>query len=714
MLARLADRTYRWRWVVLAAWLVVFAAGIGIGGRVFNNLGIDEGFDARTESARTFARLGELHPQGGEIVAVADGTPISDPAFNAAVAAAAKDLRAIPGVATVDDYPSTKQPTLVASDGRATLIRVEFEPQLGARSEEIHQAAIARLRAIPAPRVLVGGGIIADQQFSEQAERDLLRGELIALPVMAVLLVVLIGGFLAAGLPVAVALVSIAGGLLLLLGVSELTQINEYSINVVTMFGLGLAVDYSLLILNRFREERAHGLDVPGAIRVTTVTAGRTVLFSGLTVAVSVCGLLVFAEPWLKSLGYAGVGVVLIAMLAAVTLIPAMLGVAGRRIKPAKPAADGHGVFYRISRLVQRRALLIVPLVAAALIALAVPFNRAELRNSGVDTLPPSSEVRQVFDTVKTRFPGAGADPILVLADTAADGSAMAGYLDQVKGLDGVVATRTTPLAPAITLVEVVPDGDSQGPQARQLVRDLRELEPGFENGATGQAAYLVDYGDSIAGRLPYALGLIALATLVLLFLFTGSVVVPVKAIVMGVLSLGATFGALVWVFQDGHLTGMLDFVPNGYVDITIPVLIFLFGFGLSMDYEVFLLSRIKEAWDATGDNDQAVAIGLQRSGRIVTAAAILITVVFLGFGASQLLTIKQVGIGLALAVILDATVVRTLLVPATMKLLGHWNWWAPRPLARLYERFGLHELPSEPVPPAAEPAAEDPSLAKR
>jgi RND superfamily putative drug exporter len=530
-----------------------------------------------------------------------------------------------------------------------------------------------------------------------------------------VLLVVLIGGFVAAGLPLAVALVAIAGALLLLLGVSQLTQINEYSVNVVTMLGLGLAVDYSLLILNRFREERAAGLDVPGAIRRTTATAGRTVLFSGLTVAASLCGLLVFAEPWLASMGYGGIGVVLLAMLAAITLIPAMLGVAGRRIRPARPAREGHGVFYRVSGLVQRRAPLIVPLVAAGLIALALPVGRAELRNTWLDTLPPGSEIRRLSETVQARFPAVGAEPILVLAEAGAREEAMAAYVASAGRLAGVAATRVRPLAETTSLVEVVPTGASQGEVARRLVGELRDLEPGFRTQVTGPAAYLVDYRASIAERLPFALGLIVLATLVLLFLMTGSVVVPVKAIVMGVLSLGATFGALVWVFQDGNLTGLLDFVPTGYVDLTIPVLVFIFGFGLSMDYEMFLLSRIKEAYDATGDNDRSVAIGLQQSGRIVTAAAVLITVVFLGFAASELLTIKQVGIGLALAVILDATVVRTLLVPATMKLLGGWNWWAPRPLARLHDRFGLREAAvAPPGPPEPAAAGADARLARR
>src|ERR671934_34656 len=342
---------------------------------------------------------------------------------------------------------------------------------------------------------------------------------------MLLLLLVVFRGITAAVTPLLMAVVAIAGALLILLGVSHLADISAYSVNVVTMLGLGLAVDYSLLVISRFREERAAGFELPEAIERTLATAGRTVTFSGLTV------------------------------------------------------------------------------------------------------------------------------------------------------------------------LDVVPDGPSQGPVATRLVERIRALERPVPAGVTGPAAFLVDYRDSLLVRLPWAFGLIGLVTFVLLFLMTGSVVVPVKAIVMNVLSLGASFGALVWVFQEGHLSGLLGFDAPGMVDITVPVLIFVFAFGLSMDYEVFLLSRIKEAWDQTGDNDRAVALGLQRTGRIVTSAATLIVVVFLGFAAGELLTIEEIGLGMAIAVVLDATVVRMLLVPAAMKLMGRWNWWAPPALRRFHDRHGLAEV---------------------
>jgi len=293
----------------------------------------------------------------------------------------------------------------------------------------------------------------------------------------------------------------------------------------------------------------------------------------------------------------------------------------------------------------------------------------------------------------------------VVVVESVPGSPMVAAYLRQVERLPGVARVeprRGTP--PQITVLDVVPEGPSEGPVATRLVEQVRALERPVAAGVTGPAAFLVDYRDSLTGRLPAALALIGLATFTLLFLMTGSVVVPVKAIVMNVLSLGASFGALVWVFQDGHLSGLLGFDAPGMIDITVPVLIFVFAFGLSMDYEVFLLSRIKEAWDQTGDNDRAVALGLQRTGRIVSSAAALIVVVFLGFAAGELLTIKEVGLGMAIAVVLDATVVRMLLVPATMKLMGRWNWWAPPALRRLHDRFGLAEAsPAEPAP-AGEP----------
>jgi putative drug exporter of the RND superfamily len=496
---------------------------------------------------------------------------------------------------------------------------------------------------------------------------------------------------------VLVALVGVAGTLLALLRISSVTEVSVYSVNVVTMLGLGLAVDYALLLVSRFREERATR-DLPAAVEAAAATAGRTVVFSGLTVAASLAGLLVFADPFLRSMAYGGGAVVLIDMLATITLLPALLGMWGHRVRPTRAGRDtGTGLFASVSRLVQRRALLIVVAVAVPLAVAATPFLHARYQQPDASFLPDGAESRELVETLQARFdPAVWVEPVVVVADAGTGQAGLATFAGRLAGLAGVRAVgEPRPLAGGVQVLEVLPEGSGTDAAASRLVGAVRSVPAPFGFQVTGDAASLTDYQATIRDRLPLAAALVVLATFVLLFLFTGSVVVPVKAIVMNVLSLGATFGALVWVFQDGHLAWLLGAEGSGALDPTVPVLTFAIAFGLSMDYEVFLLSRIKEAWDETGDNDQAVALGLQRSGRIVTSAALLLVVVYAGFMAAGMLTIKQIGLGTVLAVLLDATVVRMLLVPATMKLMGRWNWWAPGPLRRLHRRVGLAEAPA-------------------
>jgi putative drug exporter of the RND superfamily len=417
-------------------------------------------------------------------------------------------------------------------------------------------------------------------------------------------------------------------------------------------------------------------------------------------VAASLAGLLVFADPFLRSMAYGGGAVVLLDMAAAVTLLPALLGMWGRRIRPARGDHAGTGLFASVSRLVQRRAPLIVVAVGVPLVVAVTPFLHAAYQQPDAGFLPAGAESRELYETLEARFdPSIWVEPVVLVADAGTDAAGLArvaAFGERVAALDGVRAVgEPQPLANGVAVVEVLPTGGGTDAAAARLVDAVRSLPAPFPVQVTGDAAALADYQATVADRLPLAAALVVLATFVLLFLFTGSVVIPVKAIVMNVLSLGASFGALVWVFQDGHLAGLLGAEGAGAIDPTVPVLTFAITFGLSMDYEVFLLSRIKEAWDETGDNDLAVAVGLQRSGRIVTSAALLLVVVFSGFMAAGMLTIKQVGLATVLAVLLDATVVRMLLVPATMKLMGRWNWWAPAPLRRLHRRFGLDELQS-------------------
>jgi putative drug exporter of the RND superfamily len=698
---------------ILAVWFLVLVASFVAAPVLFSSLTSDMGGGDRSESARADERRGDLfqqlpaHDRAEQdfetVIGVVDGLAVDDPTTEAAVRRATARIAALPAVESVLDAYETDDNRLRAADGQASVVVVTVRDEPGA-VDAVADAVQAELDTTGAPRVLVGHEDMVDDEIEAQAEADLVRAETIAMPVAFIALIVVFGGLLAAVLPLALALASVAGALIILAAATVTGDVAVYSINVVTMFGIGVGIDYGLVVVSRFREERAHGLPVAGALERTVASAGRTVAYSGLTVAVALGGLLLFDSSGLRSLALGGIGVVLVAVIAGLSLLPALLALVGHRIRPAKPRT-GHGVFWQIATWVRRWAVPIVALVGAGLIVAGLPFLGANFENPDARSLPRSSVARQI-EEARARFPGGQAEPVDVLAMTTPDDPQLTDWIASIEGRDDVAAIEIDDLlAPAgAVVVEVVPVGPTQGEAAQGLVAGLRQLDAPFETLVGGEAAELVDLKVSISARLPWALAIVGLATMMLLFLMTGSVVVAVKAVVMNVLSLGATFGVLVWVFQDGHLSGLLGFEAVGALDATMPLIVFLFAFGLSMDYEVFLLARIKEAWDDTGDNDLAVATGLDRTGRIITSAAALLVIVFAGFAAGDLVLIKQLGVGMAVAVIVDATIVRTLLVPATMTLMGRWNWWSPAPLRRLHTRFGLREEPV--VVPAAEPAA--------
>jgi RND superfamily putative drug exporter len=373
-----------------------------------------------------------------------------------------------------------------------------------------------------------------------------------------------------------------------------------------------------------------------------------------------------------------------------------LLGVWGHKIKAETRVAATDGFFARLARRVQRRPLLVAIGVASVLLAAGIPFLSANYGQNDPRLLPQAYESRAVADTLQARFPAEQAEPIQIVAQRASNDPAVTAYAEHIRTMPGVSAVSIDDsLTGDLSVIDVVATGSTQGDIAQQLVTALRADRPAYATYVTGDAAFLMDFKHSIASRLPWALALIALATFLLLFLMTGSILVPLKALIMNGLSLGATFGALVWIFQDGHLSGLLGFQAFGAIEVWVPVVVFVFAFGLSMDYEVFLLSRIKESYDEHGDTNRAVTTGLQRSGRIITSAAGLVMIVFLGFALGDNLGIKQMGLALAIAVFVDATLVRCLLVPATMTLLGKANWWAPAPLRRFHSRFGLTEAPA-------------------
>lgn len=707
LVGRLARLVVRRRRAVILAWVALLFGSAVIGSSALSVLSTDFGAGTSTESGRVAHRLDELAETGGQLAIVADQIDVDDPQVRSDVAAGLARIAALDGVLDVADPWSTGLDALRATDGRAALVVVTLSGGLSDDAETALAKEVEDLaHQLDAPEVLVGGNVLVSETFATASEADLLRGEAIALPIAIAVMVVLLGGAVAAGMPLLVALGGVITTLAVLVGATRFGDVSVFSVNVVNMLGIGLGIDYGLLIVNRFREERGHGLDVHDAVTATVASAGTTVLFSAVTVAVAMCGLFFFGVPLLTSFGIAGLAVVLLSMAAAVTLLPATLAAVGGRIKPSAPAPDAEGRFYRLTRWVQGRPVVVGGAVALILLVLGLPFLGARFENGDARTLPRSSEVRAAALTVADRFPARGTDPVTVLVDANRTEPSVMAWLDGISGSPGVLGASIRPGTPAgMTIVDVVPAGTSQGPEATALVERIRTSPAPFRAEVGGPAAELVDVKGRLIARLPLAGAVVALATLVLLFLMTGSLVVPVKAVLMNVLSLGASFGALAWIFQEGHLGGVLAFDSVGALDLWMPVLILIFAFGLSMDYEVFLLSRIKEIHDQTGDNDLAVAVGLQRSGRIITSAAALIVVVFAGFAAGEVLAIKQLGVGLAIAVIVDATLVRTLLVPATMKLLGELNWWAPAPLRRFHLRYGLHEAPVSAVLDAAAPA---------
>jgi RND superfamily putative drug exporter len=549
---------------------------------------------------------------------------------------------------------------------------------------------------------------------------DIGHAETISVPVLLVLLVLLFGGVAAASLPLAIGGLAILGSFTALRGLSYLTDVSVFSINLVTILGLGLAIDYGLFMVGRFREELARGLSVEDAVARTMVTAGHTVAVSGVTVAASLAGLLIFPMTFLRSMGFGGLSAVVVAMLAALTVLPALLGILGHRVEalsvrrllrrpPRAPAQAEvvHGFWYRLAHSIMRRPVGYAVGVLAVLLLAGSPFLRVQFGGIDPRVLPAGTESRVVSETVDRDFVQNSQVPIEAIV-TAPGQAGLDRYVTAVRAVDGVASAEVTGRSGDVSRVTVYFQGDPISAEGRDLVSRIRAVAapPGGTVLVGGLTARLADQLDRVGDLLPWMALIIVGATFVLLFLAFGSVVLPIKAIVMNVLSLGASFGALVLIFQDGHLSGLLHFTSTGTLEATQPILVLAVVFGLSMDYEVFLMSRIREEYDRTGDNAMAVAVGLQRSGRIITSAALLILVVIGLFSVSGITFIKLIGVALIIAILVDATIVRALLVPATMRLLGNANWWAPAPLRRFYVRHGLHEAEDlPPLEPAPRPA---------
>ncbi|MFF9848050.1 MMPL family transporter [Streptomyces litmocidini] len=639
----------------------------------------------------------------GATKATGAAAPVDNPAVVAEARRLAERLDAEPGVEGVGSYWSTGSPALRSEDGRQAVIAARIP------GEEKDAAAVLD-RIAPTYRgthgpveVSLGGGLAVRHEMQTVIQEDLLRAELIALPVTLVLLVMVFGSAVAALLPLGVGIVAILGTNAVLRGITELTDVSVFAQNLTTALGLGLAIDYALFVVRRYREELAAGADTHTAVRTTLRTAGRTVLFSALTVAVSLAAMLVFPQYFLRSFAYAGIAVVLLAATAALTLLPAALVLLGDRVnaldlrrllrrgRATGEAGDGAG-WGRAAALVMRRAPVFAVVTTAGLVLLGLPFLGVKFGTADDRQLPVTASSRVVQDELRDGFPGNPGGGITVLAEGAATPAQYADYRERISALDGVARAEGPVTAGGAAYFSVVPDGETVGADAQRVVGELRTAGAPFATSVTGPAAVLVDSKDAIAERLPWAAGIIVLVTLLLVFLLTGSVVVPVQAVLLNALSLTAMFGAVVWVFQEGHLAGFLGFTSTGDIETTLPVLMFCVAFGLSMDYGVFLLSRIKEEYDATGDHERSVRFGLRHTGGLITAAAVILAVVMVAIGTSRVTNTKMLGLGVALAVLMDAMVVRSLLVPSVMKLTGRLTWWAPGPLRRFHDRFGISE----------------------
>jgi RND superfamily putative drug exporter len=699
MLRKISGFAVRRPFVVIVVWLAVVGAGFGIGTGVFDRLVGDVGTVPGSESDRAAGRLADAAPRPETITVVVAGRA-AHPALRQSVAAAVRGVRTVPGIAGVSE------PLPSATTGNALLIEVALAP--GSGQEQVAEAAAERLREIDAPTVTVAGGPLSEAEFNGQAQEDVARAEMLSMPVMLILLLVFFGGLLAAGLPLLIAVVGIAGTFGVLYAFSTVTDISVYVIQVTTMLAVGLGVDYALLMVNRFREERRTAPDVPTAIGRTTATAGRTVMFTGLTVAVALAGLLVFPDPFLRSMGMAGTAVVLVDMIAAVTLLPALLALFGRRISAAR-VRTGDGVFARVARGVQRRPVLTLVATAGVMVTLALPVLGLHISQGDPRMLPESTASRQLWNGLNTHFPEQTqwAGDVQAIAGAPASDRELARLRAAVAAMPEVAGVEVEPAGPSLTVLNATVRGPVESTAARDVVATIRDWPAPYRVEVTGDTARMVDYQAMLANRLPWAIALTAFGTLLLLFAFTGSVVLPIKAVLTNLLSIGAALGAVVWVFQQGHLAGLLGTEGMGYLHLTVPVLVGAIAFGLSVDYEIFLLSRIRERWLAGAGRHGSVVEGVQRTGRIVTAAALLIAVVFAGFIFGGFAPIKAIGLGLLLAVVLDATIVRMLLVPATMTLLGRRNWWLPRPLRGVHARLALSESTPEPPSAAAAPGRE-------
>jgi uncharacterized membrane protein YdfJ with MMPL/SSD domain len=698
---RVASLINRWPWAILAVALIFVGVAGLIGTRVFGALSGGGFQDPTSESVRADGRLEVASKQiadGGLIALVRPGQDVNAPAVQAEVARVAQTISRDPAVDQVLTYYTTKSPAFVSKDGRSTFVLAYFT--WTANNDE----AASRVKQALAsdPMVTLGGTGPVDNELNATITSDLGRAEMIAFPILFLLSLWVFRGVVAAFMPLLIGAITILGTFLGLWLITRFTPLSIYALNLSTGMGLGLSIDYSLFMISRYREELGRGLTPADAISRTLGTAGRTVFFSALTIAAAMASLLVFPLKFLYSMGAAGLLVALLASTVSLLVLPSILRLLGplinalglRRWQQVQTVSST-GFWYRFSHFVMRRPLPIAVASAALLIALGLPFLSIKFSSIDATSLPTSFGARQVYDYLAANFPPADNGSIYVVTEAGPDRIADATrYATTLAALPHVQAVdQPMPVGTDTMRINLHSDAGTFSSENLAIVKEARATNAPFPVLVGGSSAYFYDLQGSLRSRLPLAIAIIVICTLVLLFLATGSVILPLKAILMNLLTLSVAFGVLVIVFQRGFGHSLLDFTTPGSLEQTQPVLLFAIVFGLSTDYGVFLLTRIKEVHDAGASNREAVAAGLERTGRIVTAAALLLSVAIGAFATSQIVFIKELGVGIVAGVLIDATIVRGFLVPSLMALLGEWNWWAPSPLRRLYSLVGIHEV---------------------
>src|SRR6266403_1865734 len=712
-----------------------------------------------TESGRALDLIGrELpgRPPSFSFIFSSATLPAKDTAFRREVERALAPLRSderVARVVTAYDPPvydaSVPAAEMISRDGRRALAVVELKGEAAAFSSlefsvlppDVYPSLRAKVKTETLEMLPVGNTPL-NHDFTEVTRTDLQRAELVILPLVVILLLLVFGSAVAALLPLLVGALSMAGAIGGTLLMARYTSVSVYAPNIVTMIGLGVAIDYSLFIVSRFREE-IRGHPAPEALARTMATAGRAILFSGLTVAIGLLGMVFLGLGNIGSIGWAGTVVVSLAVLYALTLLPALLAVIGPRVNSLRlpfihpeRSRKGRGLWHRVAVVVMTHPWPVFLSVSALLLVLGLPFLHLRVGSGDVNALPPEAVSRRGDEALREHFPGGDSNRVLVVVRYPAGSPLTAERIGGLYDLSRWLAKRPNvarveslvDLDPSVTREQyqqiatapavMRPPGVAQvlrqtvggrlallvvatplkpsSTEARALVDDIRASHPRLEGEVlvTGQTAFDLDIIDLVTRHAPLTVGLVMVATYVVLFLLLGSVLLPLKAVIMNLLSISASYGALVWIFQEGHLSGWLDFTP-GPIQTATPLIMFCFVFGLSMDYEVLLLSRVREEYERGGNTAHAVAEALESPGRLITGAAAIMATVFFGFGLARSVVIQAVGIGIGLAVVIDATIVRALLVPATMRLMGRWNWWAPAPLASLHRRLGLAERSS-------------------